>query len=187
MNDFKGLYPGQTAWIVGKGPSLLHLRKEHLGEGPVITINESILIVQELGLSNSIYSMQKDGEYGIGHAVHPRMYIPVILQRPGYSENDLPLHPLRTWVAPEDYGFHHAEMSIRLCVAIAKEMECGRITFVCCDSLVNGDVRRVDAQDRRIVRANSGSYVYVKPLVLKDVEDIPHEFVLPEETPCPTF
>jgi len=181
IEELRDLYQGQTAWIVGKGPSLRFLQAGHFSAGPVITINESILIVQELGLSNPIYSMQKDGDAGIGKAVYPHPDIPVILQRPGYSERSLLEHPLRMWVSPEqDFGFLHTEMSVRLCVGIAKVMGCAKIMFVCCDSLVNDDVRRMDVETHTIVTANSNAYRYVKPHVLKDVENIPHGFVLPE-------
>jgi hypothetical protein len=181
LDALRDLYQGQTAWIVGKGPSLKCLRAEHFGAGPVITINESILIVQDLGLPNPIYSMQKDGDAGIGKAVYPHPDIPVILQRPGYSERNLPDHPLRMWVSPEqDFGLLHTEMSVRLCIGIAKLMGCVKIVFVCCDSLVNGDVRRMDVGTRTIVTANGSAYQYVKPHVFRDVANIPHEFVLPE-------
>jgi hypothetical protein len=182
LDTLHNLYPGQTAWIVGKGPSLQHLRAEHFGEGPIITINESILIVQELGLANPIFSMQKDGDAGLGRAVYPRRDIPVILQRPGYSERSLPEHPVRIYVNPsQDLNLLHSEMSVRLCIRIAKLMGCTKIVFVCCDSLVNGDMRRLDVEGRTIVPANSGAYMFVKPLVLKDVETMEHDFVLPKE------
>ena len=61
MTDFKDLHKGQTLWIVGKGPSLQYLTKEDIRPGPVITINHAIIKVEELGLPNPIYSMQKDG------------------------------------------------------------------------------------------------------------------------------
>src|SRR5512138_1083822 len=119
VQKLRDKYPGEIVWIVGKGPSLAFLHAEHFGAGPIITINESILIVQELGLTNPIYSMQKDGDAGLGHAVYPHEDIPVILQRPGYSQDDLPNHKLRIWVSPEEeFGFLPSEMSIRICVAI---------------------------------------------------------------------
>jgi len=61
MEKFKDIYKGQTMWIVGKGPSLQYLTKKDIGSGPVITINEAIIKIEEIGLSNPVYSMQKDG------------------------------------------------------------------------------------------------------------------------------
>lgn len=182
IETLRGKYQGMTAWIVGKGPSLKYLRASHFGTGPVITINESILIVQELGLLNPIYSMQKDGSHGIGKAVYPHAEIQVILQRPGYSEKDLPDHPKRMWFSPKDFGFLHTEMSVRLCVGIAKLMGCTKVVFVCCDSLVNGDVRRLDVENNKIVDANANAYLFVKPRVLDDVKDMQPVFLLPKES-----
>ena len=61
MADFKDLYKGQTVWIVGKGPSLQYLKKRDIGPGPVITINQSLIKVEEIDLPNPIYAMMKDG------------------------------------------------------------------------------------------------------------------------------
>ena len=61
MTDFKDIYKGQAIWIVGKGPSLQYLTKEYIGSGPVITINEALIKMEELRLPNPIYAMMKDG------------------------------------------------------------------------------------------------------------------------------
>jgi len=61
IEGFRDIYKGQAIWIVGKGPSLQYLTKEDVGSGPVITINEAIIKIEELDLPNPIYSMQKDG------------------------------------------------------------------------------------------------------------------------------
>ena len=61
IKEFKDIYKGQTIWIIGKGPSLQYLKKEDIGSGPVITLNEAIIKIEELDLPNPVYSMQKDG------------------------------------------------------------------------------------------------------------------------------
>jgi len=61
MESLRGKHKGETAWIIGKGPSLQYLTADDIGDGPVVTINQSILDVENLGLKNKIYSMQKDG------------------------------------------------------------------------------------------------------------------------------
>lgn len=76
MIDLKDLYKGQTVWIIGKGPSLQYLTKEDIGLGPVITINQAILKVEEIGLPNPVYSMQKDG------GDRKQVYIPYKLNPP---------------------------------------------------------------------------------------------------------
>ncbi|MCK4826625.1 hypothetical protein KA005_63395, partial [bacterium] len=73
MEKFRDIYKGQTMWIVGKGPSLQYLTKEHIGSGPIITINQALLKIEEIGFQNPIYSMQKDGgnrrKYKFSHPI----------------------------------------------------------------------------------------------------------------------
>jgi len=59
--SLKDKYQDEAIWIVGRGPSLSNIKKEHFGDGPVITINQAIVQVEELHLSNPIYSLQKNG------------------------------------------------------------------------------------------------------------------------------
>ena len=61
MISLRGRHKDQTLTVVGKGPSLEYLSKDDFVPGPVIAINHAIIAVEELGLSNAIYAMQKDG------------------------------------------------------------------------------------------------------------------------------
>jgi len=61
IEEFRDIHKGQTVWIVGKGPSLQYLKKGDIHSGPVITINQAIIKIEEIGLPNPVYSMQKDG------------------------------------------------------------------------------------------------------------------------------
>ena len=61
IEEFRDIYKDHTIWVVGKGPSLQYLTSAHIGSGPVITINEALIKIEELDLPNPIYSMQKDG------------------------------------------------------------------------------------------------------------------------------
>lgn len=174
----KDLHAGQECWIVGKGPSLGNLRRDYFGDGPVITINEAILIVQELGLPNPIYSLQKDGYVNV--MVRPKDDVTLILQA-NLSESWFPDHPKRLILDPvAAWGFKVTEMSIRMCIALAKLMGCYRISFLCCDSLVHDDFRVFDVKKGCAVpNPWSGAYGYVRPLVQADVKDMPHRFVIP--------
>jgi len=187
FSELIGRYAGETAWIVGKGPSLAFLRDEHFGAGPVMAINEAVLVVQDLGLSNHLYGMNKDGcrNESKGHEcpmVSPHSDTALILQTPDFSEYCFPNHPIRFVVNPVDeLGFEHpAVMSVRMCIAIAKLMGCEKIILVCCDSLVNGDVRIYDGQQTKFSSA-SDDYLAVILLVKKDLQDIAHEYILPRK------
>lgn len=54
-------HPGATAYIVGRGPSLLDLAGDDFGPGPVITLNAAIIRIRALRLANPLYFMWKDG------------------------------------------------------------------------------------------------------------------------------
>ena len=174
----KDIYKGQEAWIVGKGPSLEYLTGGHFGSGPVIAMNESILVVQEFDIINPIYSMQKDGYEWL--MVKPADNIYLVLQK-GLSGAWFIDHPKRYIIDPVyEWGLHFTEMSIRICVYLAKHMGCELISFVCCDSLTNDDCRTFDVDKRTTPPKKDGYYPNVKPLVLDDVKDMPHRFIVPE-------
>lgn len=161
MERFKNFYGGQAIWIIGKGPSLQYLTKKDIGEGPVITISESIIKIEELGLSNPVFSMQKDG--GI------RKKIPAHLSAAGlkpdcdYTPNcgdrcgmmyrpkrgaTLLVHQHESLYCFPDYspryvfdwvklGLSHNEFSLVLAVKIGILMGCKRFYFVSFDSFIS--------------------------------------------------
>lgn len=192
--ELRDKYSGQTAWIVGKGPSLAHLRADHFTDsGPVMTMNEAILIVQKLGIPNTIYSMQKDGchmDPDIRCTVECQMHWPMvypdaevtaILQDPGFSQECLPRHEKKLWVDPvRELKFHEAtEMSVLMCIRLAKIMGCVKIHLVSCDSLA-GDYRTIDVHTlQSAVNGFSGHYAYVVPQVREALKGFPHAIILP--------
>jgi hypothetical protein len=156
-------------------------------------MNGAIKIVQELGLPNQIYSLQKDGCDNRdlpGHQcaekmIYPKVDIPVILPRRGYGELCLKDHTSRLWL---DYvkslELEPPEMSVRIAVALAMRiMGSTRIAFVCCDSLLGDkpkNMRRYYPETGKIaIPPDHGNYSYVRPLVQADVLRVPHHYVTP--------
>ena len=191
----RGKHAGETAWIVGLGASIKYLTARYFGTGPVITMNDAIKVMQELGPSNQLYSLQKDGCHrrGVpghqcgGKMIYPRNNIPVILPRPGYAEFCLSKHPNRLWlnyVAALDLD--PMEMSVRIAVALAlRVMGCARIVFVCCDSLIGNDLKNMrryyPVTGEIAVPPDYGNYIHVRPIVLGDVRGVPHYFFTPKQ------
>ncbi len=64
INSLKPVFYKKICYIVGKGPSLDHLRAEHFKDpkAPVIGINEAIHIVEQLGLPNPTFCLQQDAK-----------------------------------------------------------------------------------------------------------------------------
>lgn len=184
MNALRHKHPGETCWIVGKGPSLRHLGGEHFGQGPIIALNDAIAVVQEINLTNPIYSLQKDGDEK--HMVKPYAEIPLILQEtPGFSGEWFPEHPARILVDPiQDLGFDHVQvLATRMAIQIAVQMDCASLKLVCCDSLVTGALETFNPRNGKAqVTGAAHWYKLTRPYIMADLKDIAHEFILPKES-----
>jgi hypothetical protein len=200
ISSLSGIYQGQIGYIVGKGPSLAHLRAEHFPtQGPVITLNQAVLVVQGLTISNPIYSMQKDG-CGVDngpddlrrcqgdcemrpHMVRPRADIPLILQYPQYSSHCMTDHPTRILVDPVgEMGFeHYSTMSINMAAMLIQVMGCSSLVFLCCDSFV-GVHEYYDPQTGEVVLNHWRAATYAAAIrhLLVELGNFPFMFVLPE-------
>lgn len=179
INELRNSHPGETFWIVGKGPSLQYLTAEHFGNGPVIAINTAVAIVQSLHLPNPLYLLEKDGL--LGNFIKLREDVIAILQLgEGFSENCFSEHPRRVLVDPvAEMGFLDTEMSARIAIRIALAMGCKQINFMCCDSITTEEYHYLDI-DGEVKAGYAGAYKRVRALILKEVAEIPHKFIIPE-------
>ena len=180
MNQLRHKHTGETCWIVGKGPSLRYLRAEHFGPGPVIALNDAIVAVQELDIPNKVYSLQKDGQPGF--MVKPRMDIALIVQKNYPSQKYYPEHPERYVVdVIKDLGFDHIQvLATRMAIAIAKQMDCSALKMMCCDNLVTGALETFNPRTGNAkVTGAAHWYQLTRPYILKDLESVQHEFIIP--------
>lgn len=144
-------FVGETAWIVGKGPSLVMLGRADIGNGPVIAINEAILAVEALCLSNPVFSMQKDAdEYDTVPTLAVRRegtsFIPVrdatLLVHAHESPNRMPDHsPRFVFDNDADFGLEWWEFSMIVGIAIARLMGCVQVVLVSLDGCLHEDYR----------------------------------------------
>lgn len=157
MKRLSNIYAGQSVWIIGKGSSLQYLTKEHIGSGPIITINQSIIKVQEIDLSNPIFSMQKDGG---NRRRYPHKLIPdcdytpncgdrcgeIVRPKPGatllvhkheslYCFPDYSPRYVFDW---KDFGLPGNVFSLIMAVKIGVLMGCMKFYFISCDAHVKG-------------------------------------------------
>ena len=149
IQALKATHLGQTAWIVGKGPSLVRLSREHIGEGPVIAINEAIVAVETLELANTVYSMQKDAdEYDVSSTpnVALSLFIPIksatLLVHLHESPNRLKEYsPRYVFDNVKDFGLEWWECSGLVAIAVARLMGCSNMVYLCFDACMSGDRR----------------------------------------------
>ena len=153
------------AYIVGRGPSLAHLRAEHIGPGLVLTLNGAIPAVDALMLPNVVVSLQNDGDTFPTRALRITNRVCEVA---GLSWDAVALG----MEAPD-------AMVIRVATAIAKSC-CSKITYLCCDALASGDPLKwtpdgtVDEQDLNVL--------HVLPFLLTDLEGWDYDVVTPEPT-----
>jgi hypothetical protein len=160
MKDLKGKHEGETAWIVAKGPSVLNLKKTDIGEGPVIALYETIVIVEMLGLSNPVYSLQKDGGQNKKHVAPTTILSSECESRDcthcGWvvrpQKATLLLHDLEAEFCFPDYsprklftlaeiGLPYNTFSLVCALKIAQFMGCTKFMFVSADAQATGDLR----------------------------------------------
>ena len=155
----KNRHPGQTCYIVGKGPSLERLRAHHFGPGPVLVINETIRLIQTMGLPNQVYSMQKDGCMTADPHNQPRPCStcqahgwkrpPVTDPYPGiavlfsqhFSSWCLHGRPNRFVFTDAELGYagYPGTMSTLEAIHLALHLGAAHVVMMCFDSLVTGN------------------------------------------------
>ena len=137
IQKLKGQFKGQTAYIIGKGPSLKYLSTENFKEegGVVIPLNEAIIVAENIGLpsSFSILSQQKDGKPEC--MVKPKS-APLLLHEQE-SKDWFPDYPERyIFDVATDYGIHHCN-SVIAAIELSKLMGCKKIVFLCFDFYID--------------------------------------------------
>lgn len=182
LHDLENIHKGKPGYIVGKGASLEFLTREYFIAGtPILCMNESIVMVQDMELDNPLYSLQKDGQ--LPHMVKPNDDVVLILQNTeGYSRDFFPDHEKRILIDPmADQGFlYQMVMAIRMCIHLAQYMGCASLCLLCCDSLTSGDLRTFDVFTGT-AKVTPASEWYEKSIVdvLSDLQNSPHVFVTP--------
>jgi hypothetical protein len=160
MKTLLNKYKGQNCYIVGMGPSLLKLKKESCGDGIIIAIYDSIVLIESLGLKNTIYAMQKDRMTGIGKFRPKKATLLLHAHESGASEQSyfLDYKPRIIW-DNKMLGLNWDIASGPSAVHLAKFMGCKKIYMLAFDSCVNGDLRRCQFVDKwQINKVNDGDY-----------------------------
>jgi hypothetical protein len=147
-----GAHQGETAYIIGKGPSLARLTEDMLGPGPIIALNHAILHVR--GYRAPIYSSQKDGcvAYGARHPGKPcldggeRITAPVAPEILLVSARESPdcyadYEPRYVVDVERDFGVPFYTPSAPITAGLAILMGCAKIVFVSHDAYALGDTR----------------------------------------------
>lgn len=198
------IYKGQTMWIVGKGPSLQYLKERDIGLGPVITINDAIVKVEELDLSNSIFSLQKDGGDRMKYCKaktkfgHP-LFIPdcdytpdcgdrcggmvrpkkgaILLVHLHESLYCMPDYSPRYIFCFQQLGFLHNQFSLIIAIRIGLLMGCESFRFVSFDLYITGSCQSYTPG----VGLRWGEYRNHIKRTKPHIKDLDYKWVIPKE------
>jgi hypothetical protein len=189
---FKNKYLNNEGYIVGKGPSLQYLTESFFDNGPIITLNESILKIESFNLSNDIFAMQKDGP---GWDLKIRNNCPIktcnkcpygmlypkkakLLIHKHESEFCLPDYKERYEFDNIKLGLLPDHFSALSAYKLLRYMGCNKIIFISCDSYVN---KNIDTYIPNIgVTAKDNGYL-LQYDILKKYVDCEIEFKTPME------
>jgi hypothetical protein len=175
-----GRHRGETAWLVGKGPSLLRLSAAHIGSGPVFAINDAILQVRALHLPNVVYTAQKDaGSFHGWPGIQP--VPPEILMVSAKESIDafVDYSPRLVVDAMKDLGMPSWSCSsVEWIAATLRVMGIGRVVFLCFDAVTRHDRRKVVDG---VVRPATGSRYYQRAgaLAARRLRGIPTRWITP--------
>jgi hypothetical protein len=175
IKKLAGKYQGEICWIIGCGPSLQYLTASLIGSGPMIALNHSIVKVEQLGLTNPVYSMQKD-EY---HSVPKGAAL--IIHKPESAEVLPDYEPRFIFDNESDFGLPWNTFSAISATNIARLMGCVKVVFIShdgCVSQCNDEWRPTGIQPNKIpkIYAHQGQ---MQREYLSKLTDIQYEFVTP--------
>lgn len=149
VSELRDKHKDQTAWIVGKGPSLESIAREAFGPGPVIALNQAIVAIEVLDLQNVVYSMQK-GFNGCNHAgvvdICPSLVVkperaPLVLHEMEGRDCFAEYEPRYLYNSERDYGLPWFAFSAKVAAAFAMHMGCTELVYIAMDAMTNGDER----------------------------------------------
>jgi predicted SAM-dependent methyltransferase len=148
IKNLQDKYEGQTAWIVGRGASLLNITSDHFGYGPVIVLNEAIINVAPLGLSNDVFTLWRNGDVMRDLPNYGAIMIlcdDPVLNDPPSSTRFTGYNQRYTFDCRQDLNCNPAmTFSMKAALEIAVQIfGCTSIAFIAFDSCTTGDLRTV--------------------------------------------
>lgn len=120
-----GNYTGQTAYIIGKGPSLDKLTvKDFTLPGPVLAVNESVHKIAALELTNPVYGVQQDSLLKDACLPAKGKLFVSFFARGAYTGN-----PNVIPYQPHKLGLTRTTLTAAVAVNLAKMLGCKDIVF----------------------------------------------------------
>lgn len=135
IGKFKNMYAGKAAYIIGKGPSIVNLKKKTFEPGcPVIALNEAFTFMDKLEL---------EGLYGCQQDANPGDTLSSKSGAVGFAgPNAWPKYKASTNVVlynPSFFGLTANSLTAMVALHLAKYMGCVEYRMLGFDSVITGD------------------------------------------------
>jgi len=171
---YEGSHTGETAYIIGKGPSLDHLTLADLGTGPIIGVNEAFVAAQKLR-TDSVYGVQNDS--GMLDACLPTTGTLFVSPVAGTAYRGVKHVVLIPPVAS------YAKMTWGSAISIAAIMGCPKVIMVCFDACVTGDTTYAGCIGRQPPEWYRPKYIEHRQMILDyaDSKDVELDWSIPSE------
>lgn len=133
IEDLRPIFQQSSCNIVGKGPSLDRLRRQHLVDGPVLCINDSIHHVESICDDLPIFMVQQDAF--LKDTCRPRIGKAIV------SRSVLPFYDLNEIIPYDPEQFHASTHTLTVIIAIkiGQRLDVARFFLHCFDACVTGD------------------------------------------------
>jgi len=134
LDLLRDIFKGQTANIIGKGPSLDNLTAKDIVDGPIIALNEAIHKVESLDLPNSTIVVQQDAHLEgkcIPSKDKTKMFISAMAGQCGKGFAN------RVVYKAVSLGLRDASLSAQIAIGLCKVFGITKIRMVCFDACVN--------------------------------------------------
>lgn len=168
---------GKTCYIVGKGPSLDHLRAEHFGPGPVIALNEAVHTVEALGLSNQVMCLQQDAK--LKDTCKPKRGGKMLVSIK--AANFYAAYPGLYIFDSRRYGLSLNSLSVSAAIRIALSLDAKKFTLLCFDASVSQTLGYAKAISYDSTwGGNPKRFLSHRAKILRNLGACPVEWVIPQ-------
>jgi len=175
VEDLRDEFQGDAVNIVGKGPSLDHIKKEHLIEGaPTICINESVYKLASQGVSN-LYSLQQDARVGVLEGDFKKIVSYRASKVYDITENVYLYVPVK-------YNCHTASISSVCAIEICKSFGVKKFRMLCFDASVTNETEYAQCVTEHTPRDGLSPYRFLRHrgFMLPSLTDSSVEWALPD-------
>jgi len=137
IEDLRPLFRGKICYIIGKGPSLDHLRAEHFPDldAPIIALNEAIFSIEALEISNPIFGLQQDAKLR-ATCLPKRSPLLVSTKAANYYATYSKAYIFQN----TELNLHRNALSVSAAITIARRLETKKFVLICFDACVNKNV-----------------------------------------------